>query len=83
VLVDFGHVIRAQALRTIERMGHRRHAGGIDRLELVDHGHDTRQLRRYVGYFGGRYFEARQPAQSLDVFGAKHGVFDAVLWPAE
>jgi hypothetical protein len=73
VPIDFGHDVRAQSLRPVERVGHRCDPVRRYGLELVDQPHDARELGRDVGHLRGGDFQTREPTKSLDVFWAKHG----------
>jgi hypothetical protein len=87
VPIDFRHGIGPEALRPVERMSHRGHPSRRDGLELVHHGNDARKLGRDVCDLGGGDFEASEPTQSVDVFGAKHRFLDAAtndeIWSRE
>ena len=60
-------------------MRHWSDPGGLDGLELVDHGDDARQLGRDVRDFSRRDLEPGEAAQSFYVFGSKHGVLGRII----
>lgn len=69
--VRFGHLVGAQPLRLVERVGHGRDAARIRGLELIDETHDLRQLRRHGRNVFRRDGEAGKPTQLFDVFGVQ------------
>lgn len=76
VPVRLGDAVPAQPLRLIERMRHRRDAARVDRLELIDHRDDARQLRGHVGHFARGDLDASEQAETADVFWSQQADLD-------
>src|SRR5258706_3367255 len=61
------HHVFAQPLHAVQRMGHRRHAGGVDPRDLLDHREDVVQLRGCRAGLLVRDFDAGEVGDPVNV----------------